>query len=97
MFASELRSGDTFVRHSQIEWAEMSKAEQKKAERATFKYSPGICVDPARTHIRVVVAGRGDKEATWCIPKVAPVVLLTVEKPKNNKAARAKRPAGKAA
>lgn len=89
MIADELRPGDTFVCYSDAEWAEMSASERKRARRTTVEYRLSrSCI--GKVHLRT-------SAGTWCMPKVAPVVLVGVEKAKNNPGAFAKRAPAKAA
>ena len=90
MIANELRPGDAFVCHSQAEWDAMSASERKRTRVAVLERRLGSCITYDRIHLRT-------SAGTWCIPKEAPVVLVTVEKAKNNPSARARRPAGRAA
>jgi hypothetical protein len=81
MNAAGLRRGDVFVEAEPAEYAQLSQARRSKLRRYTVKHDAEPCRAGAdRVHVRL-------EGANWCIPAVAPVVLVEAQAKRQENAA----------
>lgn len=70
MIAGDLRTGDTFVEHSEKEWADMSERDRRMAKRVDVLGLGPECCNGQRIHIAT-------SAGSWCIPFLSEVTRLT--------------------